>query len=136
MDQSIVREFPGESIAKPAGSSNTARAPRKVWHYTPALPVSQAPYFEWPVHPGRSLLHLLKIWSPPSQRFFILLAAIAIWTWFTPSLDRAANFQLDWMAEIWLRNFILVLTIAGGLHLWFYTFRRQGDDLRYDAQAA
>jgi len=69
-----------------------------------------------------------------TERFFILVAAILIWSFFTPSLDRAVTFQFDWMAEIWLRNFILVTAIAGGLHLWFFTFRKQDDDLRYDAR--
>lgn len=118
--------------ARPA--TRPKRAPRKIWHYTPSLPIAQAPYCEWPLRPRACLLHLLKSWSPLAERFFILLIAIAIWTWFTPSLERAQTFQLDWMFEIWLRNFILVTGIAGGLHLWFFTFRRQGDELRYDAR--
>ena len=111
------------------------RAPRKIWHYTPPdLPITQAPYFEVPFKFFKSIKFLLNAWSPLTERFFILLIAIAIWTWFTPSLDRAVNFQFDWMFEVWLRNFILVLTIAGGLHLWFFTFRKQDDELRYDAR--
>lgn len=108
------------------------RVPRNTWHFTPDLPITQAPYCEWPLKPGKCLVYLLKSWSPLAERFFILLAAIAIWHWFVPSLERTATFRFDWMFEIWLRNFILVLTIAGGLHLWFFTFAGQGDEMRYD----
>lgn len=111
------------------------RRSRKIWHYIPPnLPLKQAAYFELPFSIIKSLKYLLYAWSPLTERFFILAAAVAIWTWFTPSLDRTVTFQFDWMFEIWLRNFILVLTVAGGLHLWFFTFRGQNDELRYDAR--
>ena len=49
------------------------------------------------------------------------MLAITAWTWFTPSLERAASFQLDWMLEIALRNLVIVLVVAGGLHLLLFT---------------
>jgi sterol desaturase/sphingolipid hydroxylase (fatty acid hydroxylase superfamily) len=33
---------------------------------------------------------------------------------------------------IFIRNFVLLLTVAGGLHLWFHTFAVQGNDKKYD----
>jgi len=36
------------------------------------------------------------------------------------------------MSEIWLRNFVILFTIAGGLHLLLLRFRAQGDEYRYD----
>ena len=120
-----------------ATSSETAQTPRRsrrAWHFVPALPLTQAPYFEWPLHLGASLRHLVELWRPFNQRFFLLLIAIAAWTWFTPSLERAREFRLDWMLEIGLRNLVIVLVVAGGLHLLLFTFRRQGDDTRYDAR--
>ncbi len=55
----------------------------------------------------------------------MLLVAIAAWTWFTPSLERAVTFQPGWMLEILLRNLCIVLAVAGGLHLFLFTFRKQ-----------
>ena len=110
------------------------QANQRTWHYAPDVPITQAPYCEWPIRPLASLAYLLKVWSPFSFRFYVLMTAIAIWTWFTPSLDRTVTFQFDWMAEIWLRNFVIVLSIAGGLHLWLFSFRKQGDTLRYDTR--
>ena len=125
------------SSVSPENGTRTRRkrGPRKIWHYMPPdLPITQAAYFELPFSIINSIKYLLRAWSPLTERFFILLTAIAVWTWFTPSLERTVNFQFDWMFEIWLRNFILVLTVAGGLHLWFFTFRGQKDELRYDAR--
>ena len=33
---------------------------------------------------------------------------------------------------MYIRNMILMSVVAGGLHLYFYTFTKQGKDLRYD----
>lgn len=108
---------------------------RSRWNYLPPeMPISQAPFCEWPIRPLASVAYVLKSWLPAKDRFYYLLAAVGIWVWFTPSLDRARTFQMDWMFEIWLRNFILVLVLAGGMHLWLFTFARQGEDVRYDAR--
>ena len=111
-----------------------ARPRREAWHFKPELPLHQAPYFEWPLDIVASLRYLFTIWRPFNQRFLLLLVAFAAWTWFTPSIERARTFSLDWILEIGLRNLVIVLVVAGGLHLWLYTFRRQGDDERYDAR--
>lgn len=112
--------------------TDPSAAARKMWNYTPPLPITQAPYVEKPFNLKKSIAYFLWVWSPLSLRFYILLAAFAIWTWFTPSLDRAVTFSPDWMGEILLRNYVLVVTLAGGLHLWLFTFRKQKDELRFD----
>ena len=105
-----------------------ARGKRRTWHFTPELPVKQAPYFERPFSVSESLKYLFNVWRPFNQRFLLLVLAIAAWTWFTPSLERAREFRLDWILEIGLRNLVIVLVVAGGLHLFLYTFKRQGDE--------
>ena len=123
-----------QSIETQDSDSGAGIPKRATWSYTPALPVRQAPYFELPFSLGDSLNYLFKIWKPFSQRFLILLVAIAAWIWFTPSLERAVNIEFGWMFEIFLRNLVIVLVVAGGLHLFLFTFRKQGDELRYDAR--
>ena len=105
---------------------------RKTWHYIPPLPLTQAPYFEWPFSGAESVKYLYQIWRPFNQRFLMLVLAIVAWIWFTPSLERTVNFEWRWMLEVGLRNFFIVLVVAGGLHLMLFTFRRQADDFRYD----
>lgn len=125
------------SLGRPSlqESKREARTtPRKIWNYQPAPPVTLAPFYDWPPHPIAVVKHVLKTWNPLSERFVSLLVAVLIWCGFSPSLERTAELQLDWIMEIWLRNFLLVLTVAGGLHLYLHTFNRQGNDLRYDAR--
>ena len=131
MTESIASGAADQSPDQPVSARRTKR---RVWNFTPELPVVQAPYFELPFSLGASLRYLFKLWRPFNQRFVILLIAIAAWSWFTPSLERAREFQLDWMLEIGLRNLVLVLVVAGGLHLLLYTFGSQGEETRYDAR--
>ena len=120
--------------ADPAIAEKPARKSRRAWNFTPEVPLTQAPYFEWPFSVANSLRYLFNIWRPMNQRFLLLLLAIVAWTWFTPSLERAATFQWDWVLEIALRNLVIVLVVAGGLHLLLFTFAKQGDEERYDAR--
>ena len=115
-----------------SGEHKKRRKPLKIWHFTPDLPLAQAPYFELPFSLGNCLRYLLDVWRPLSFRFILLVLSILIWTWFTPEVERAVNFEWGWMLEIGLRNFIIVLTVAGGLHLFLFKFKKQGNDQRYD----
>ena len=123
-----------EAVSGGAAAQKPKRTPPKIWHYTPELPLKQAPYFEWPLSPTASVKYLFNVWKPFGQRSLMLALATAIWFWFTPSLERAANFHWDWMLEIALRNLVIVLVVAGGLHLLLFTFSKQGDEERYDAR--
>lgn len=105
---------------------------KRVWNYTPELPLQTAPYYDWPPKPLKSIAYFLRGWSPLGTRVFMLATAFAIWTWFTPDLSRTASLQFDWVAEIWIRNIVITLVITGGLHLWLWKYQRQGDEYRYD----
>ena len=62
---------------------------------------------------------------------YIGLAAV-VWNFFTPAMDRMQRFAFGWIAEIYLRNVVLLLVSAGGLHLWLYVRRAQGKQYKYD----
>jgi len=91
-----------------------------------------APFYDWPPRFGPSLRYALSAWSPIGIRFPFVVTAIVSWLYFSPALERCREFGIDWMAQIWLRNFALTLLITGGLHLFLYTFRRQGNAYKYD----
>ncbi len=110
--------------------------PRKTfWHYTPPLPVKLSPYYNWPPKPVASLIYLLKSWNPVGWRFLMFLMAIAIWHFATPPLNEIANGGFNWILIVAARNLVILLTIAGGLHLWLLVWRRQQDDGRYDTRS-
>lgn len=109
--------------------------PRKAaWHYTPPLPLATSPYFRWPPDPAAIAGWIVRRWLPLSERLIILLLALLSWALFHPALERCREFAPDWIALIYLRNLALMLLVAGGLHLYFYVWRRQGDARRYDAR--
>ena len=59
------------------------------------------------------------------------LMAVAVWRWFTPGLDQTAAFAAGWVAQIYLRNVILLMIVAGGLHLRLYIVKGQGTRFKY-----
>jgi len=118
-----------------AAATDSAKTPRTRWNYLPPnVPLSDAPFCRWPFNPATAVIHIVKSWLPTNDRLYYFLAALAIWTWFTPAIERAQTFQFDWMFEIWLRNFILVSVVCGAMHLWLHGFKMQGDETRYDGR--
>lgn len=67
-----------------------------------------------------------------SERLIIVCIAFATFVWFQPPLETTKTFSIDWIAGLYLRNLILLSVVAGGLHLYFHGYRRQGDRLKFD----
>ena len=104
----------------------------RAWHYTPDLPLTVAPYYQWPCKPLAVARWLIGGWFPLSERLIILVLAIFSWAFFHPAIETCRELSLDWVALIYLRNLALMILVAGGLHLYFYVWRCQGDECRYD----
>ena len=51
---------------------------------------------------------------------------------FGAQLERCVEFQAGWIAQVYAFNLVSVIVVAGGLHLYFYTFKRQGVERRID----
>ena len=113
---------------KPDSESNS------FWNYHPELPLKTAPYFDQPFNLKRIALYWIKGWRPLGTQFLFLPLALLIWAFFTPDLTRTQALSTDWILEIFFRNLVLIITVAGGLHLWLHTFNRQGTEQRYDKQ--
>ena len=115
----------------PDAADPRPRHARKGWHFVPPLPLRLAPYWAWPTQPVPIVKYVLCSWRPSGTRLIFFLAALIAWTWFTPDLDRAQTVSLDWIGEVWLRNFVILTVVAGGLHLVLHRGRVQGDAYRY-----
>ncbi|OED37858.1 desaturase [Chromatiales bacterium (ex Bugula neritina AB1)] len=113
--------------------SATARS-KNPWHYTPALPVSVSPYFRWPPDLRAIVRWMISGWFPVSERLIILLLAIVSALLLQPVIENTTEFSFHWIAHIYIRNLALMCLVAGSLHLYFYIWRRQGDDYRFDAR--
>ena len=121
----------GKSAAM--GARRAAAGPlQSTWAWHPSLPLQGNPMFAWPPRPvdaGKYLVSLGFLWS-----ILIPFAAVATftWTYLQPALERCAEFRVDWIVEMYARNLGLMVLAAGSLHLFFYTFKRQGNERRFD----
>ena len=106
----------------------------KGWNHLPKVPLSVSPFFTWPLNPVEMARWLWNSWFLISERLIIVCIAFVSWTWFQPPLEEARTLAIDWIAQMYLRNFLLIFGVAGILHLWFYTFSKQGEKLRYDSR--
>lgn len=113
-------------------SEAAAAKSRRKWIYRPSIDAQMAPFCHWPPRFGASLRYIVDSWGPFAVRSYILALSIVTWFYFAPALERCREFGIDWIAQIWARNLALMLIVAGGLHLYLYTFRRQGDTGKYD----
>ena len=104
------------------------------WNYTPDLPLKTAPYFNWPPDPKHIIRWLVERWFPITERGLLVCLAIFIWVFATPALERCKILEIGWMIEIYLRNFMIMCLVAGGAHLYLYTFSKQQKLLKFDAK--
>ncbi|MEM1419211.1 MAG: sterol desaturase family protein [Pseudomonadota bacterium] len=102
------------------------------WRYRPQTPISTSPLFEWPPNPAGVLRWFAVRWVNIAENSILALLAIACWAWFQPPLEEMRTLSIDWIAQIYIRNLILIVLVAGGLHLYFHTWKRQGQELKYD----
>lgn len=119
-------------ISSKSGGEAPKRKFQSGWNWHPDLPLFKTPLAQWPLQPFIILKMVLGGWLPISQK--LIVAGIAVLTWFylTPSLEQTQSFAPGWIAFIFFRNLVMFTLLAGGLHLYFYTFSRQGRAFRYD----
>lgn len=102
------------------------------WNYVPSVPIRVSPLFSWPPNFGAVLRWTLRQWLVITERSILVVISLVSWLFFQPSLDVTATLSFDWVAGLYIRNLLLMIAVAGGLHLYFYHRKTQGDDLRYD----
>jgi len=107
-----------------------ARDKRGEWQ--PDTLPEPSPLFQWPLRFGKIFKYFFGIqgflWP---VNLFVALLAVAIWYYFTPSMEVASTFAFGWIARIYLRNVVILIVIAGGLHLRLYIKKHQGMMYKY-----
>ena len=69
-----------------------------------------------------------------SDRAAYIVYSIVIALSLMPFSGAEATLNWDWMLLILLRNYVAVLLVVGGLHIWFYGVDSQGNLMRYDTR--
>jgi sterol desaturase/sphingolipid hydroxylase (fatty acid hydroxylase superfamily) len=105
---------------------------KPVWNHHPELPVAHAPLFDWPPKPVSLLRWYAKSWISLSTSSCLVLLALTMWFWMQAPIARYQVFELSWLLENHICNLCLMILVAGGLHLYFYTFNKQGSNLKFD----
>lgn len=109
----------------PAGASEE-------WRWNPDLPIAVSPVFAWPPRPRDAAAWLAQSWLSVSSTLALLALAVIVSRFAQPSGATFETLSLDWVLAIWARNLVLIFLVAGGLHLWLYRVRGQGDHTEYD----
>ena len=116
-----------------SNAESPIRSEKSPWWWHPELPISTSPLFTWPPRPVQATNYVLGkgfLWSP--NMLYVGLA-ILTWLYLGSSLERYVEFQAGWIVEIYAFHLVSVIVVAGGLQLYFYTFKRQGMELRIDS---
>ena len=102
------------------------------WNHIPQVPVGVSPMFALPPNFGAILRWTLRQWLVVTERSILVVISLLSWLFFQPSLEVTATLSADWIAALYIRNLLLMVAVAGGLHLYFYSRKTQGDALRFD----
>ena len=113
----------------------TAGATDSRGEWQPAVLPATAPIWVWPLSARKVLKYTFGY---PGYLFpwnaITALIVIAMWFLTQPELARMAEFRLDWIAQILVRNVALLVVFAGALHLRLYTFRGQGSEHKFNSK--
>ena len=92
------------------------------------------PVFEWPPRP----LAAARFLFPRDFLWVNVLpyVALAIVTWLVlqPALGRCITLEVGWVVQVYARALAFMVVVGSGLHLFLYTFRRQGIAQKYDSR--
>ena len=115
-----------------AGSTKSDFA--RQWHYMPEVPVQTSPLFAWPPNPVRIAKWIAGSWLTIGENILLVALALICWKWFQPLMETARTIEAGWVLQIFIRNLVLMILVAGGLHWYFHSGRKQGDERKFDSR--
>ena len=102
------------------------------WNWQPEGLLEYSPLFVWPFNFSKFFLWFKVTYLSLSIRMIVLLLSLATWYFFMPLIDRCVEIKFGWIFEVYIRNLVMMFLIAGGLHLYFYSYKKQGLKLKFD----
>ena len=102
------------------------------WNWQPEGLLEYSPLFVWPFNIRKFFLWFKVTYLSLSIRMIVLLLSLATWYFFMPLIDRCVEIKFGWIFEVYIRNLVMMFLIAGGLHLYFYSYKKQGLKLKFD----
>lgn len=116
-------------------STQNSQARNASGEWRPPHRVTLPPIYAWPPSPGAVGKWLFGapgfLWPMNTITFSITLVT---WYALTPSLDAMKSFEAWWIGWLLARNLALVLAVFGGLHVYLYVLKGQGDELKFSTK--
>lgn len=122
----------GSSHLANAQGDAAAASRRGEWNWTPALPIQHSPLFTPPFSAKKIAGYFVANWFSLCERLVFLALALIAWRWFMPPLESYSVLTLENLSAVYLRNLVLMILVAGGLHLYFFTLKAQGEERKFD----
>lgn len=103
--------------------------------WRPSDRVALPPLYAWPPKPVAVLKWFFGVpgflWPMNALTFGITLVT---WYALTPELHAMKSFEAWWIGWLLARNLALVLAVYGGLHVYLYVLKGQGDELKFSTK--
>ena len=106
---------------------------KQEWNYNPKVPIENNPLFSFPFIFKNIVKWYANMWATFSETIFCLVVSI-IYFLLHPPIVLFTNLNINLILTIYLFNISIMLFVAGGLHLFFYTLKKQDSNLKYDAR--
>ncbi len=122
---------------KPRAEEYAAEGRNARGEWRPPYPIRYAPLLQWPVR-----LKALFKWTFGWPGFLwpvnlsLLLISIVSWYFTQPEIIRCVDFEFSWMAQIWLRNQVMMWLYYGGFHYYLYIQKRRRSEQEIRSQLA
>ena len=104
---------------------------KQEWNYNPTVPIQNNPAFTFPLIFKKIFKWYTNMWAPLSETVFCLFVGI-IYFLLHPPVMLFENLNFNSILTIYLFNITIMIVVAGGLHLFFYTLKKQNNHLKYD----
>jgi lathosterol oxidase len=130
--ENVCVNSPTQDEGKPEKSQKKRR---KIWNYQPDQPLEYSPLFKWPLSFIKISDFIRVSYFSLSIKMFVLGLALLSNTFLAPSYETTHSISTSWVLGIFVRNLALMMVIAGSLHLYFYTFAKQGLELKFDSRS-
>jgi len=105
---------------------------RPEWNWHGEVPIQFSPYFDWPPRPWKILKSIAGRGFVISQNLIYVVLAFLTWFYLAPPMSQWVTFQAGWIAHLFLLNLALITFTAGALHLYLRTFKKQGNQRKFD----
>jgi len=101
-------------------------------YWRPDALIKLPPIYAWPPQPRTVAKWFVGfpgyLWP---LNAFVLIISIATWFLLTPDLAQMKTLEPWWIALLLVRNLFLTLAYFGGLHIYLYKYKKQGNKLEF-----